>query len=333
MSRVFIDGFESGGIGLWESLNAGSYAVNAVMGGKDGNYALVLNGRALRIALSANGEYYVAAKISAAIDTNQTFLAFYNGATALGSLRYNAAVAAYQVALGNPGSGSSGTVLATGTTYIPGSTTFNLEWWYKPATDGTGRTIVKVNGVVQFDFTGVTAASPGNINYLHLEGITGVSYVDNVVIDNSEWPGTTNIQALKPNAAGTNSQFIPSVDGVANYTMVDEVPAVDTDYVRTNDENTLDLYGLTDFVPPQSAVPWKIKCIQSQARGEYEGVANVTGLNLAVKTNGVTSESATQPLTTVFSDVAAIWSLNPATGLSWTIAELDALEAGFKAKL
>lgn len=334
MARVFIDGFESGNADLWTPIS-GTPQVAAYTE-RDGAYSLHLGNATIDRGLPANASYYVGFKLYvpgyAENTSSYPVIAFYNGTTALGCIRIKS-TRELQFNLGNSAAGviageAVGVTKLTGTNIL-----HNIEWYYLPRSDSTGRSILKVNGITQFDFTGVTAPSTTNINILRLDSQSSDNYFDNIVVDNASWPGTTRIQAIWPTAAGANSGFTPSVDAVANYTMVDERPASDTDYVRTNTSDALDTYGMSNFVPPQADVPWKIKCIQPQARAMYEGISAVTQLNMAVKTGGTVYESASLPLTTIWSGVGAVMEQNPNTSVDWTIAEIDGLEAGYRAKI
>lgn len=322
MARVFIDGFESGSIDLWTA-TSGQATTRA---GMDGSYCgRYLNGYKVLPALSA---YYLGFKYILDYGGTHNPIIFKNGTTALGELRINSTSALFMFC----NSANPTTALATGVTPLVGANIFhNIEWYYLPRSDGTGRSILKVNGITQFDYTGVSAPSTSDIDRLHV--VTYDDYIDNIVVDDSAWPGTTRIQAIWPTAAGANSGFTPSVDAVANYTMVDERPASDTDYVRTNTSDAIDTYTMSNFVPPEADVPWKIKCIQPQARAMYEGISAVTQLNMAVKTGGTVYESASLPLTTIWSGVGAVMEQNPNTSVDWTVSDIDGLEAGYRAKI
>ena len=172
-------------------------------------------------------------------------------------------------------------MIATGTAVLNLNQVYHLQFRAN-IHDTTGIVQVKVDGVVDIDFSGDT--KPGTettINAFQI-GQTAVNPMtiqfDNVVIDGAAWPGKTNIQAIRPDGAGNSTQWTPSAG--ANWDCVDEVPASDADNVVTNTNDQVDLYAAGNLVGTVDSVV----CVQVQARAVKEGVATPQNLALGVRT-------------------------------------------------
>ncbi len=326
MGRIFIDGFESGGAGLWDSLSG---SVIAARTGHSGAYCLKLSTLSdyIQRALPADDEYYFAFKYEPADfgDTFLSVLALYAGATLLVQIRRLATtgyLAAYR-----------------GTTQIQAATTkpvlvsggIRLIEARVKIHDTAGVVQVKVDGEMVIDFSGDT--KPGTdtqINMLTLgaagSGNYGYAYYDDFIVDDADWIGNTKIQAILPNAAGSSTQWDPSAGN--NYDCVDERPASDTDYVSTNTVDEIDLYAASNL----SGSIGSVKCVQLQARCAYEGSPTPTHLQLGLRSGGANYFSADKtPPASFGQSVYALWYTNPADSEAWEEADVNALEIGFKA--
>jgi hypothetical protein len=149
-------------------------------------------------------------------------------------------------------------------------------------------------------------------------------YVDDVIVDDSKFPGDTRIQKIAINDAGTTTQWTPSL-GV-NYQCVDEIPADDADYVYTNTVDQIDSYNVTSLEGEIESV----KCIQVQARARKEGLAVPQNLQLGVRTNAIDYFGGAQALEDAYKEFSELWEVNPATSNAWTKTEIDGLEIGIK---
>jgi len=318
MARVFIDGFESGGYDLWEE-RSGSPAVQAISSGMDGVYQLYLGyqgGHYVRKLLPPAAEYWVAFRwICMGGSSDYVFTFLDPDGTVLGCLKADTGV--FTAVRG------SSTLLASGTTSASGSTPFKLEIHYKPhATAGVFQ--VKVNGVMEIDFTGNTGttANIGKIMLGWTSDFNGEGKWDNIIVDDAEWVGDTMIQARVVNGAGDSTQWTPSTG--ANYACVDEKPPSDTDYIRTNVADNVDLFAVAAL----GGSPETIKCVQVQARCKKEG-APPSQLKMAVKTGGTVYLSEdTGPKVGRYLSRYGIWPLNPSTGVAWLPS--DSLQIGCK---
>jgi hypothetical protein len=317
MARVFIDGFESKSLDLWDSYSGGWTFVTS--NPIDGAYHIVGNmSYAIKNLPAALSEVWVGFRFKADSLTIGTLFEFRNGSTVVGTIKENNTV--FQVLRG------TSTVLATGTTMISLYQPVLVEARFKPADSG-GVFQLKVNGVLDIDFSGDTTDGPTTIDNIRIYCPTNNgSHFDNIVIDDAEFPGNTKIQALRPNGAGNSTQWTPSAGN--NWDCVDEVPASDSDYVATNTLDAVDLYSASDL----PAEAYSVKCVQVQARAYKEGNAlNVQNLQLACRTHDTNYFSSNKALTTSAKSHANIWQANPNTAEPWTISEVNAMEIGVKA--
>src|SRR5574337_1306442 len=208
MAREFIDGFEDGSYKLW-TFSGSSWPTiisASAQGFPVGNYCLRLdmNGRATR-QLTARSSYYTACKYKWTDLTNK-YIFFMNGATVLGVFGCGANY--YPAFWIGDNSDDSHLVAASGVPIVAGTVVL-VEMFYNPRADGSGRLIVKINGLIVIDFTGICSVSTSNITALTLGNANG-GYIDDVVVDSSEWVGNTYIQGIVPSAAGSSTQFTPS---------------------------------------------------------------------------------------------------------------------------
>jgi hypothetical protein len=116
--------------------------------------------------------------------------------------------------------------------------------------------------------------------------------------------------------------------GVYNFACVDEVPANETDYVKTTSSDKIDLYGLENL-PADAA---SVKSITVSNRLIKEGEPDPENMNNAIRTNGTDYFGSDEQVQTSYYTHSTVWSINPDTGLPFTVDEINALEAGVKSK-
>ncbi len=328
MARIFIDGFESGGLENWNSKSAGA-GVTAAGGGMSGSYCLDIDGTyeyVFKILPATKTTLYVAFKYSSQSTVGGgTIIQFLDSAgTEILCVIRNTTSGYLEIRRGN----RSGTLLDTGTTYIAVNTTWLIEVYYVPLNSGGAVQLKVNNNPVEAEFSGDTTGGEELINSVRF-GDTGTysrCYIDDIVIDDADWIGPTRIQGLVPTGAGTTTQWDPSAG--SNYACVDERPASDSDYVSTNVTDEIDTYATGDMTGTIDS----IKCVQIQARCGKDGVPTPTQLQLAVRSGGTNYFSASKAVPSVFGvPVWAIWEDNPADSADWEEADVNAMEIGIKA--
>jgi hypothetical protein len=330
MGRIFIDGFESGDLGNWDSIN-GAVAVVSAPSGMSGGYALLSapsnssSGYAIKTLVSAIGQMFASFRINF-VQTHGNYprpMRVMNGDTVIFWWEYTTGQSLRFYNGNNTLLGNFGTTLNPGDVY-------HCEIWYLPH-NSTGRLQVKINNVLVLDFTGNTNGTgfPTTINRIWFgqsQSSSGQVYLDDLVIDDEDWVGPSRIAGLLPSVAGNSTNWDPSAGN--NYACVDEAPASDADYVSTNVVDEVDTYALSDL-PSEAAV---IKCVQVTARAQKEGSATPQNLNLAVRTTGGDAYSGDKVIPSSFAGLHSIWEINPGTSSPWTVSEVNAMEAGVKSK-
>lgn len=158
------------------------------------------------------------------------------------------------------------------------------------------------------------------------------NHFDNVLIYSATgdapttWTPETRIFETLPTGAGFTTEWTPT-GAAANWQCVDEQPSDgDTTYVSAATAPLSDLYAV-----PADAVAGGIVygvAVHATLRKDDAGASNVDGL---IRTGGTTyAKGAPVAVTDTFARQRWLWTVNPATGLAWTVADANAAEAGIR---
>lgn len=328
MALRFIDGFDHYSTAditaKWTSNNGGTISA----GGRSGNR---LNHpqtvSSTSITLDSQATWYAGFVWFHGGSTSQRMMGFFDGAT--NHIDFRPAAGNFLAALRN------GTNIATGTIPLTAGVFYHIQVRVTIA-DAGGRVVTKINGVTDIDFTGDTRnGANASANVITLGGInssnTTQGWDDMWICDatgsnNNDFLGDVKVETIFPTGAGNYAQFIPSAG--SNYQNVDEsTPNSDTDYNASNTLNDIDTFTMGDLVT---------------TAGEIMGVQH----NLHAKKIDAGSRSIKPIARIASSDYLAandhslgnsyavhrqIVELNPATGLDWTIADINTnAEFGYK---
>ena len=221
-------------------------------------------------------------------------------------------------------------ILATGSTLI------GTGWHYiefKATIGATGSYEVRVDGLTYLSGSGVNTQQSANARANRVQiGLNslGISVDDVYICDgtgtaNNNFLGDVRVQALMPSADGDLSQLTPST-GTTHYNLVDEVPPDgDTSYVSGATAGNVDLYQLGDVAAVSGSILGV--AVYSFARKDDAGTRTIANV---IKTGGVEYDGPAQALSMSYTYFTEHWETNPATGLPWTIADVNALQAGVK---
>lgn len=342
MSRVFWTGIEMGDTLEWDTVytTTGTVSLETTVV-RSGVYSLKLYGQGIGNCYVQHdlatpvSELYV--RVGFQFDTNNV-----ENAAAISFLSASAELGSVYVGSDNVlHADIGGSDVATGSTTLQVDTWYLLEAWLK-VDDSAGVFQVRLDGTSEISFSGDTKpGSETNIASMRSGGgvtwaSTGTTYIDDIAIndttgsvDNS-WCGDGHVELYEADGAGDHTGL--SIGGSSppanNWQAVDDIPANDdTDYTYSSTPGDYDLYTVADTTDLSSV---DIKRARVEARAK-ESVASTGTVALMVKTGGTEYTGSAQSLLTSYSlAFQEEWRLNPATGLAWTIAELDALQAGVK---
>lgn len=330
MAREFIDGFETGDFGLWDTsaLDANSTVVANSLNFPGGSYCFHTYTGWLSRTVTSRSAYYVAMRLMLkSNDINQSFIQFRNGTTVLGCARIDNDNNYHHVKIYR---GDEANLIATGATATPFGTSpytpFHIEFYYAPSTT-SGSFIVKINGTTDANLN-ITGAQTSN-NDLNIDNIrigswgSDCTYIDDVVIETAGWIGRTQIEGLVPNGAGATTQWTPSAG--SNYQCVDETPKSDSDSVSTNTNDNIDTYAMSDLVGTGT-----VKAVALCVRAKYDGTPNGTNIAGVVRTGGSNYAGSDKALATSYSSNQWLWETNPSTSSTWAASAVNGLEAGIK---
>ena len=231
-----------------------------------------------------------------------------------------------------------GTQLATASVTLAGNTFYHLEIDIT-FNSSTGAFDVYHEGTLVMTATGVNTTNGGgnqaNIVSFGSSAGTGSSVtfkLDDLIIQSGsgDFPlGQLQVHYSVPTAAG-NSNANSDEAGAgnsSNYQSVDESPSNgDTDYIKLETSGNIDLYTMGDLTPTSGTI--KAVVVKSQAKLNVPGAKTYRH---KVRTNSTNYNGSAIAPTTSYADYITPWYTNPNTSVSWTIAEVNALEAGFEA--
>jgi hypothetical protein len=215
---------------------------------------------------------------------------------------------------------------------VPFSFSINT-WFYVEFTiklhDTLGTVTARVNGNVVGTVTGLDTKNAGTKTVFDTVRVKGMGsslcVIDDFYISNdATMLGNIKVETLYPNGDGSVNQWVGSdADSIQNYLLVNEVGApVLTSYVESSTAGAQDLYTLTDLAAGTGTV--RAVCAVAHAIKTDGGARQ---LKLLARGSSVNSSPIRDLGTT---PVNQHWTttVNPETGMAWTRAQVNALQAG-----
>lgn len=206
-----------------------------------------------------------------------------------------------------------------------------------------GAVVLRVSGIEVLNLAGVNTQNQGaaGITIIGFGGdaaTAGPSFptrstlnLDDVVIISTigatptDFIGDVRIRALLPTGAGTYSEWTPSAG--SNFQNVDETPTNDdTDYNSTSTLNARDTYTFP-AVAASAGSAIKGVAVNMMARKDDAGTRTAAAM---VRQGGVDGQSTDIAVTGAYTNLQGIFSLNPATAAAFTLAQVNAMEAGIR---
>jgi len=334
MTRKVTIGFEAGSLDVLTSSPGAS--ISAVQK-RTGNYSLYFNGgSASTIVLSGNlaeifiriGIRYVA---NAALSPAILLALFDNGGVSHLILGVNTVTQLLELYRGDATHWWA-TKIATGSTPILFNAWQCIEM-RATIDDVTGICQVKVDGFLDINFSGDTReggvasvcmleiASQGTNDHWPVMYVDDIAINDTAGVVNNSWIGRGGIYGVVPEGVGTYTDLIASAGNA--WDCIEEVPPSDADYVYESTVDKKSTYALTALVPTTGV----IACINVIMRAKLDavGTGNIARL---IRSNGTDSQGADVGLDTSPKTIQENIETDPSGGGAWTIARVNALEAG-----
>lgn len=225
------------------------------------------------------------------------------------------------------GTSSANAINFVGWNYIEIKSTIN---------DSTGAVEVRVGGSSVITLTGIDTQNAGNayVNFADWtnlgqgvgdQGLDDIYICDTTGGVHDDFLGNVRVVEMLPSAAGDSTQWTPNAGN--NWDRVDDTnwPDFDTTYVSDSTAGETDLYNLA--APSSSATIILSAKTVTIARKATAGAQSIETL---IKSGSTTDASAPIALTDSYLEYQNEWLQNPDTSADWTIADLDALQSGFR---
>ena len=328
MTRIYTDGAEFQDLLFFSSTSGSPTADTTTFRSGLASYKMDNNESGSK-SITALSEAYFRLAFYISADPG-TILSWYSGATVLGSLRRNSTSKFLELYT------STGTLVDTGAIAIQATTWYVIEV-HVNIHDSTGALDVRVDGVDDAAFAGDTkpgAATTFDLILYH--GGANTSYYDDLAMNDTaggsddSWCGDGKVILLKPNANGDVSGLTGSdADSTDNYLLVDDFPHdTDTTYTEGSVTDDYDSYNLA----ASGLTSVSILRVFAECRAR-DTVAEGGTMALMLETNATEYTGSDQALLTSYlSYKGTQYTTNPQTTIAWTVAELDALQAGFKVR-
>ncbi len=257
------------------------------------------------------------------------------GATLHGEVRHN--TNGSFTALNGPG-GTLGTSAANALPFN-GWGYVEIKWVLH---DTTGSVEIRVNGVTVLNLTNIdtknggTVASYDKVTFGPTAAVAQCTFLtDDIYIltgagtMNNDFLGDSRVRSLIPTGNGASSGMTGS-DGNStdNYLLVDDVPPNTADYVGSAVVDTQDTYAMTDLAETTGIVAGvSHRILATKTDSGARSIAQVTrsgGVDYVASDNVLTLGS--------YLSFENLRELDPATGVAWTRAGVNAVEQGARVR-
>ena len=232
----------------------------------------------------------------------------------------------------------NGTHLGTTIAAVFPGTYYYLEW--KLVIDNAaGATELRVDGVPWLTLSGVDTqgAAVATATVFRMGSpdawfVTKTMDVDDLYIcdgtgsaPHNTFLGDCRVDALMPSGEGANSAWTPST-GTVHWSLVEEIPPnEDTDYLSAVTPGVRDTHAMGNLPTMPTPTIWGAQhCLH--ARKEDAGLCQIKSVVKSAATTQAGAEMHALALTYTY--YRTVWPVDPATGLAWTTAAIDAVETG-----
>lgn len=184
---------------------------------------------------------------------------------------------------------------------------------------------VWMNGVLLVSYTGNTSSDNGpDVSRVSYGGANTYTVSMSAFIISTESTKTLTLVERRPSGNGALAEWTGS------YADIDEITASDTDFITPTALNQISTFTFPALPAPLAG--YEVQAVVQSARGQLGG-ASPTSFESVARVSGTNYEQAIgSPIPSTFGGgLQSIWSVNPATGLTWTQAEVEAAQFGYKA--
>jgi len=324
MARMFIEGFEGGNFDLWD-YDSGCSLVSASLASMTGDYCCDIGGL-LEKDFSDN-ETTVGVNFDVKFDGTPGLLLFYLYCDAMSCfiLRISAESSYIKYTVKDL---SDSEVESYEFNTIYPTSKFNVQAVMTNPSPGyyTYQILHNGNEILNGNFSYGSCAFFNKIRF-GFETPSSTIYIDNIVIDNEEIPGASEVYGLVPYANGTTSEW--SSSDSTNFQSIDDIPRNDNNYIYTDVFDEIDLFKLTD-------VPVSGREIKSLFLFGYSqqtvGPPPTEHTRLVVRTDSTNFLGATEEIHVAgdFGRTEQILQRSPSSRESWEEAKINDLEIGIK---
>lgn len=170
----------------------------------------------------------------------------------------------------------------------------------------------------------------GSVYTSNAIGTGGYWAIDDLAINdtsgslNNARPGDGRVVLLTPSGAGVNAPVLlrGGTDSGANWSQVDEVPPSLLDFVYSNTPGDRETYAMTDL--PANA---GVRVVEELIFGRNSDVG-AGSIGPTIKSGSTTNELTAISMGTSVGYIGGRWETDPATGIAWSSAAVNAVEAG-----
>lgn len=203
----------------------------------------------------------------------------------------------------------------------------------KITTLATGRLKVWVDGALSLDITAITSGSSSWRGFSGLQllssAATGSAEFDDAWLDddNNEWSSAKvlSVATLVPDGPGASTAWTPTPAGQPNWQIAGD--STDDTYVSSQTVGARDLYTFADL--PAGATT--VEAVSLYTRGQQVGAGAPLVKPLHRHSDGtVTVGSGIAQGPSMGNNAPQTWLVNPATGLAWTVADVNAAQFGIE---
>jgi hypothetical protein len=215
--------------------------------------------------------------------------------------------------------------------YVPAIGVWNYWEVGVVFSSASGSIVVKINGAVIANITGIDTINPSSGNaYFNIlqwgdNALQGMVTDDFYICDgsgsaNNTFLGDVRVFGLMPDAAGSSTQWTPNGAG-ANYECVNAIPPGSA-YISSSTAGQIDLYGM-------QTVPSALEIIGVQV--SYLANKNDSGsrtIQSVIKSGSVEADGAANSLGSSQSYFSDVFYEDPNTSAAWTLAAVNAMQVG-----